>query len=83
MNDISNLLREMTEKISAIRNLEDILTCEEVCKLLKISRCTLYRKRKQGLIKFFKISKAKSGSVRFYRSDIMSYLDSLKMEELS
>ncbi len=53
---------------------DDVMTIQEVLKLLKISRTTLHRLRTEGVIPSYKIG----GSVRFKRNEIEEYLDSTK-----
>ena len=54
----------------------ELLTVTEVAKLLKISVASVRRLQQQRLIPFFKVG----GSVRFTRSDIVSYLEQQRVK---
>lgn len=52
----------------------EMLTINEVIKILKISRSTLYRYMERGTIKHYKFGK----SVRFKKSDIKRFIEEHK-----
>jgi excisionase family DNA binding protein len=54
----------------------ELLTVPEVARLLKISVISVRRLQQRRLIPFFKIG----GSVRFARSDVVSYLDKQRVK---
>jgi len=56
----------------------ELLTIAEVARLLKISIPTVRRLQQRRLIPFFKVG----GSVRFTRSDIVSYLEKKRVETI-
>jgi excisionase family DNA binding protein len=56
----------------------EILTIAEVAKLFKISVSGVRRLYQQRLIPFIKIG----GSVRFAQSDLMSYLQRVRVESI-
>lgn len=51
---------------------DDILTSNDVLDLLKISRPTLYRIRKSGRLKSYKVR----GKVYFKRSELFKFIES-------
>jgi len=59
---------------------EEMLTVKEVCILLKVSRWTVHRMCKRGLIEYIKLSSAKSGAVRIFRHSVVEYLSKLGKE---
>lgn len=56
----------------------ELLTVTEVAKLLKISVLTVRRLQQRRLIHFVKVG----GSVRFVKSDIVSYLEKNRIEPI-
>jgi len=56
----------------------EILTIDEVVKLFKISESGVRRLQQQRCIPFLKIG----GSVRFTKSDLVSYLQSARVESI-
>ena len=50
---------------------DELMTVQEVIEYLKISRQTLFRLRKEGVIPFYQVGER---GVRFKRSDIEDYL---------
>ena len=55
----------------------ELITVEGACRLLKVSRWTIRRMCKKGLIKYIKLSSAKSGSVRIFRDSLIAYISQL------
>jgi excisionase family DNA binding protein len=56
----------------------ELLTIPEVAEFLKISVPSVRRLQQRRLIPFFKVG----GSVRFTRSDILSYLEKKRVESI-
>ena len=54
----------------------ELLTPEEVAQMLKISKAGVYRLLNKRLIRFYKIM----GSIRFQKSDILSFLENNRVE---
>jgi excisionase family DNA binding protein len=54
----------------------ELLTIAEVAEFLKISESTVRRLQQRRLIPFFKVG----GSVRFTKSDLVSYLEKQRVE---
>ena len=61
---------------------EEMLTVKEVCILLKVSRWTVRRMCKRGLIRYIKLSSSKSGAVRIFRESVEEYLSKLDTENV-
>ena len=74
----TDLLSLLSRAIKASTTAEDeMLTVKDACHLLKVSRWTIRRMCRNGLIKYVKLSAAKSGSVRIFRSSVIAYIDRL------
>jgi excisionase family DNA binding protein len=56
----------------------ELLTIAGVAEFLKISKSTARRLQQQRLIPFFKVG----GSVRFTKSDLLSYLEKQRVETI-
>jgi excisionase family DNA binding protein len=56
----------------------ELLTIAGVAEFLKISKSTARRLQQQRLIPFFKVG----GSVRFSKSDLVSYLEKQRVETI-
>ena len=56
----------------------ELLTIAGVAEFLKISKSTVRRLQQQRLIPFFKVG----GSVRFTKSDLVSYLEKQRVETI-
>ena len=56
----------------------ELLTPEEVALMLKISKAGVYRLINKRVIRFYKIM----GSIRFEKSDILSFLENNRVEEV-
>ncbi|MEH2480604.1 excisionase family DNA binding protein [Nitrobacteraceae bacterium AZCC 2146] len=56
----------------------ELLTIAEVAEFLKISESTVRRLQQRRLIPFFKVG----GSVRFVKSDLVSYLEKQRVETI-
>jgi excisionase family DNA binding protein len=54
----------------------ELLTVAEVAEMLKISASSVRRLQQQRCIPFLKVG----GSVRFAKSDLMSYLEKMRVE---
>ena len=59
---------------------DEMLTVKELCILLKVSRWTVRRMCKRGLIRYIKLSSSKSGAVRIFRESVEEYLSKLDTE---
>jgi excisionase family DNA binding protein len=57
--------------------LDELITPEEVMKLLKISRATLNRWVKAGKIRALKLGDGRKGIVRFKLVDVENFINSL------
>jgi excisionase family DNA binding protein len=57
--------------------LDELITAEEVMKILKISRATLNRWVKAGKIQALKLGEGKRGAVRFRLKDIEEFVNSV------
>jgi excisionase family DNA binding protein len=57
---------------------DEMLTIREVCDLLGFSRWTIRRLYKSGELQYIKLSKAKSGAVRIFRSSVRDFLERSK-----
>jgi excisionase family DNA binding protein len=60
--------------------LDELITPEDVMKLLKISRATLNRWVKAGKIRALKLGDGRKGIVRFKLADVESFINSLTEE---
>lgn len=58
--------------------MEQLMTQEEVCKVLQITRSKLYRLRKNNRITFYQDGAKGQGRVLFKRADINKYLKTIK-----
>jgi len=56
-------------------NLEELITTEEVMKILKISRATLSRWVKSGKIQALKLGEGRKGAIRFRKADIENFIN--------
>ena len=54
----------------------ELLTSEEVAQMLKISKVGVYRLINKRLVRFYKVM----GSIRFDKSDILSFLERSQVE---
>jgi len=54
----------------------ELLTPDEVAKMLRISKAGMYRLIYKRAIRFYKVM----GSIRFERSDVVSFLESNRVE---
>ncbi len=54
---------------------EEILTSEEARKLLKIGRTKLWELTKRNQIPAYRLGSAKTSSLRYKRSELLSWLD--------
>ena len=54
----------------------ELMTPEEVAEMLKISKAGVYRLINKRAIRFYKVM----GSIRFKKSDIVSFLDANRFE---
>lgn len=57
--------------------MDELITAEEVMKILKISRATLNRWVKAGKIQALKLGEGKRGAVRFRLKDIEEFVNSV------
>ncbi len=57
--------------------MDELITAEEVMKILKISRATLNRWIKAGKIQALKLGEGRKGAVRFKVKDIEKFIDNL------
>jgi excisionase family DNA binding protein len=64
----------LSDSISAL----ELLTIEEVAKLLKISMSSVRRLQQQRRIPFIKVG----GSVRFAKDDLVSYVERERVESI-
>lgn len=55
------------------------MTTDDVTEYLGVSPATLYRMMKKGKITYYKDSDYKSGKVKFRKSDVDKYLDSIRV----
>ena len=60
--------------------MDELITPEDVMKLLKISRATLNRWVKAGKIRALKLGDGRKGIVRFKLADVESFINSLTEE---
>lgn len=60
--------------------MDELITPEEVMKLLKISRATLNRWVKAGKIRALKLGDGRKGIVRFKLADVESFINGLTEE---
>lgn len=66
----NSLLLEI-RKLQPQDSIEEIVTIKEACKLLRVSRCTVYKFIKERSLPFKKIG----GKTFLYRSDLRSFLN--------
>ena len=57
--------------------MDELITAEEVMKILKISRATLNRWVKAGKIQALKLGEGRRGAVRFRLKDIEEFVNSV------
>ena len=76
-----SLANILGEAIPATTGDNELLTIAEACRLTKFSRHTIHRWCKSGKIKFVKLSKARSGAVRIFRSSLNAFLRSLSQKQ--
>lgn len=81
MNEVLERIEDIDERLKLAErngnNTERYLTTKDVCFRLKISSQTLYRKCKEGKIKFHRIHNRKE----FRREDIAEYLERSKVKQ--
>ena len=65
------LMESSGATVQTVKTEDAYLSIEEVCKLLKIHKSTLWRWRKQGLIPYMQYGR----TVRFKLSDINIFID--------
>lgn len=53
----------------------EILTREEACRLLRMSRSTLWKLSKSGKIPAYRIGPGRNSALRFKRSELLEWLD--------
>ena len=75
------LANVLGEALPATTGDNEFITIAEACRLTKLSRHTIHRWCKSEKIKYAKLSKAKSGAVRIFRSSLEAYLKSLSQEQ--
>lgn len=75
---LADVLAGLNDSMSPAQE-DFMLTTSEACALMKISRWTLMRLRKKGLIQFVKLAPGKSGSIRYFWSSVLSFLNKNKM----
>ena len=56
-----------------------LLTMKEACAAAKVSRWTMHRWIKKGLIRALKIGKSKSGGIRIYAESLHRFLGTLEI----
>ena len=56
--------------------MDELITAEEVMKILKISRATLNRWVKAGKIQALKLGEGRKGTIRFKSKDIEDFVNS-------
>lgn len=57
--------------------MDELITAEEVMKILKISRATLNRWVKAGKIQALKLGEGRQGAVRFRLKDIEEFINKI------
>ncbi|HBF37038.1 MAG TPA: hypothetical protein DDW50_06925 [Firmicutes bacterium] len=57
--------------------MDELITAEEVMKILKISRATLNRWVKAGKIQALKLGEGRKGAVRFKLKDIEEFINNV------
>ncbi len=62
--------------------LDELITAEEVMKILKISRATLNRWVKAGKIRALKLGEGKKGAIRFKKEDIENFINQVTNPEI-
>lgn len=66
------LNRKASSNVSSVR----YLSINEVCKLCSVSRFTVYRWTRKGVIRFCKLTKARGGKVLIDANSLFAYLES-------
>ena len=56
----------------------ELLTCDELMQILKVSRVTIYRLKERRQIPFYKVG----GSIRFDKKDVSLYLQQRGVESI-
>ncbi len=74
--EITNLRSEVNEKLNYHNkpNNDGLLTINEACEILKVSKVTLWRYRKKGLLNSSRLAGV---GVRFEKTDVLSLLKSI------
>ena len=73
---VSSLSQAM--ETASTHDADEMLPVKEVCRLLGFSRWTIHRLCKAGDLQYIKLSKAKSGAVRIFRSSVRAFLERSK-----
>ncbi|KAA6335035.1 hypothetical protein EZS27_016698 [termite gut metagenome] len=80
-NDTKNMLKNINEKMSKLAGQEEkeLLTPNEVCKMLKISRSTFQRHVIHGILEPVKVNQKKYSKIYVRRSEIENLMNEGKV----
>jgi excisionase family DNA binding protein len=82
MNKIQKELQKAAQMVLAASQADqqvELLTMKRACEITQLSRWTISKLIKRGLIRAVKLGSAKSSPVRIYEDSLRSYLTSIEV----
>ena len=82
MNKIQQELQKAAQMVLAASQADqqvELLTMKRACEITQLSRWTISKLIKRGLIRAVKLGSAKSSPVRIYEDSLRSYLTSIEV----